>query len=265
MASTGGFRATIVLAACVLALPIASRAQERQKDGDESATASPVKILLAMEKAYSGCTSYRDTGKVTTAIVTDGGRAGSETPFATAFVRPGRFRFQFIDTGLGDRSSRYIVWSDGNEVLSWWDAKPGVRHPGSLQEALAPAAGISGGSSIRVPGLLLPEAIGEGPLVVAPERLADDVDRGVSCIRIAGKGRKTPYAMATGATTSVTVLDESLTLWIDRATYLLRKVEEKRTLETYRSESTTTYTPEINVVLPAADLAFGAPEEQPAK
>ena len=69
-----------------------------------------------------------------------------ERPFATAFVRPGRFRFQFTDTGLGDRSSRYIVWADGNEVLSWWDAKPGVRHPGALQDALAPAAGISGGS-----------------------------------------------------------------------------------------------------------------------
>ena len=265
MASTRSFRATVVLAACALALPIASRAQETQKGGDEATALSPVKILLAMQKVYAGCKSYRDTGKVTATIVTDGGRAGSERPFATAFVRPGRFRFQFTDTGLGDRSSRYIVWSDGNEVLSWWDAKPGVRHPGSLQDALAPAAGISGGSSIRIPGLLLPEEIGEGSLLLAPERIEDAVDRGVSCIRIKGQGRKTPYAMPTGPTKSVTVLDESVTLWIDRAASLLRKVEEKRTFDTYHSESTTTYTPEINVEVPAADLAFGAPAEQPAK
>ncbi len=265
MAGARRVSAPVVLAGLVFALAATARAQETAKGGDEAAGASPVKILLGMQKVYAGCRSYRDSGKVVTTIVTDGGRATSERPFATAFVRPGRFRFQFIDTGLGDRSSKYIVWSDGHEVRSWWDAQPGVRHPGSLQEALVPATGISGGSSVRVPGLLLPEDIGEGPLLIAPERIEDGVDRGVACIRIKGKGRKTPYALPTGPTRSVTVLDESVTLWIDRATSLLRKVEENRTFETYRSESTTTYTPEIDVEVPAADLAFGAPEEQPAK
>jgi hypothetical protein len=257
--------AAVALAPWLLALAAATRAQETAKGGGEAAGASPVKILLAMQKVYAGCTSYRDSGDVVTTIVTDGGRATSERPFATAFVRPGRFRFQFIDTGLGDRSSKYIVWSDGSEVRSWWDAQPGVRHPGSLQEALVPAAGISGGSSVRVPGLLLPEEIGEGSLLLAPERIEDGVERGVECIRIKGKGRQTPYALPTGPARSVTVLDETVTLWIDRTTSLLRKVEENRTFETYRSESTTTYTPEINVVVPAADLAFGAPEDQPAR
>ncbi len=257
--------APVALAGFVFALAPASRAQETPKGGDEATAVSPVKILLAMQKVYAGCKSYRDTGKVVSAIVTDGGRAGSERPFATAFVRPARFRFQFADTGLGDRSSRYIVWSDGHEVLSWWDAKPGVRHPGALQDALAPAAGISGGSSVRIPGLLLPEEIREGSLLLAPERIEDGVDRGVTCIRIKGQGRKTPYAMPTGPTKSVTVLDESVTLWIDRATYLLRKVEENRTFDTYHSETTTTYTPEVNVEVPAAELAFGAPAEQPEK
>ena len=56
-----------------------------------------------------------------------------------------------------------------------------------------------------------------------------------------------------------------MTLWIDKATHLLRKVEVRRTLETYRSETTTLYTPEVNVAVPAADLAFGAPEDQPAR
>ena len=214
-------------------------------------------------KVYAGCRSYRDAGEVRTAVVTDGGRAGSDRPFTTVFVRPERFRFQFTDPGLGERSSSYIVWSDGTEVRSWWDAKPGVRQPGSLQAALAPAAGISGGSSVRVPGLLMPASLGEGPLLVTPESIEDGTDRGVTCFRIRGRTRKTPYTLSMGARV-LTVKDESVTLWIDRATFLLRKVQETRTFDTYTSESTTTYTPEVNVEIPAAQLVFGAPEASSA-
>ena len=243
-----------VLSASAMALAATVPAQDTAP-GATGAAVTPVKILLAMERVYAGCSSYRDTGDVNSVIVTDGGRAASERPFLTAFVRPDRFRFQFTDPGLGERASTYIVWSNGTDVRSWWDAKPGERRPASLQEALAPAAGISGGSSVRVPGLLLPEAVGEGPPLVAPELLEDGVDRGVACIRIQGKSRKTPYTLTMGARV-VTVLDESVTLWIDRATLLLRKVVEKRTFDTYRSESTTTYSPEVNVAIPPAQLEF---------
>lgn len=218
-----------------------------------------VQILRSMEKAYASCRSYRDSGEVRTAVVTDGGRAGSARPFATAFVRPGRFRFTFTDPGLGERSSSYIVWSDGTDVRSWWDAKPGVRDPGSLESALVPAAGISGGSSVRVPGLLMAEALGQGPLLVALERIGDGTDRDVVCFRVRGKGRTTPYTLSMGARL-LTVKDESVTVWIDRTSFLIRKVEETRTFETYASEGTTTYSPEVNVDIPAAQLAFGAPE-----
>ncbi len=218
-----------------------------------------VTILRAMEKVYASCRTYRDSGAVRTGIVTDGGRAGSERPFTTAFVRPGRLRFSFTDPGLGERASSYIVWSDGADVRAWWDAKPGVRRQRSLREALAPAAGISGGSSVRIPGLLLPAELGEGPLLIAPERIEDGDDRGVACFRIRGESRKTPYTLSMGSRV-LTVRSERVTLWIDRATYLLRKVEESRTFETYSSEATTTYTPEFDVDIPPSELAFGAPE-----
>ncbi len=242
--------------ALVLAAPLPS--QEHPPSSDDTSL-TPVRILLSMERAYHGCRSYRDTGEVRTTILTDGGRAGSDRPFATVFVRPGHLRFQFTDTGLGERSSSYVVWSDGNEVRSWWDAKPGVRHPGSLQEALAVAAGISGGSSMRVPGLLMREELGAGPLLVGPERIEDASDRDVACFRIRGKSQKTPYTLTMG-TQLLTVKDESITLWIDRASYLLRKVVEERTFDTYRSQAVTMYTPEIDVEIPAAQLAFNAPQ-----
>jgi outer membrane lipoprotein-sorting protein len=247
----------LIVALWMLVLATSVPAQENAS-GDV-ASLTPVQILLRMGRVYRGCRSYRDSGRVTTVILTDGGRAGSERPFSTAFVRPNQFRFQFTDPGLGERSSSYIVWMDGDEVRSWWDAKPGVRRNASLPEALGVAAGVSGGSSVRVPGLLLPQAMAEGPLLVAPERIDDGVDRGVACLRIKGKSQKTPYTLAMGAQL-LTVEDESITLWIARDSFLLRKVEEEQTFDTYHSESTTTYSPEMNVEIPASQLSFNAPQ-----
>jgi hypothetical protein len=221
---------------------------------------TPVQIVLAMEKVYAHCTSYRDSGVVKTVSLTDGGRFGGEQPFRTAFVRPGRLRFEFTDRGLGDRSSRFVVWLSQGDVLTWWDARPEVRQASSLQEALGASSGLSAGVSDRVPGLLLPHEVGAGSRLLSPERIEDAQDRGVMCIRIKGKSRQTPYSMTMGAQV-LTVKDEVVTLWLDRTTSLLRKVEESRTFDTYRTERTTTYTPEINVEIPAAELTFGPPSK----
>lgn len=247
-----------ILALCVLTPTTVALAQEGSARAEEPALA-PETILLKMARVYHNCRSYRDSGEVRTTLRIGDGRAGSDRPFHTAFMRPDRFRFQFTDTGLGERSSAYVVWTDGDEVHSWWDAKPGVRNAGTLRDGLGIAAGVSGGSSIRVPGLLLPGSVGGGPLVVAAERIQDGADRGVPCFRIRGKSQKTPYTLTMGAQT-LTVQDESITLWIDRATLLLRKVEDRKTFDTYNSESITTYKPEIDVDIPAVELTFNAPQ-----
>jgi outer membrane lipoprotein-sorting protein len=256
--ATGQRLMLLILPLCVFSVAVAVCAQESPTRGDDAALA-PETILLRMARVYRTCRSYRDSGEVRTTLRIGEGRAGSDRPFHTAFVRPDRFRFQFTDPGLGERSSAYIVWTDGTKVRSWWDAKPGVRRPESLQAALAVAAGISGGSSTRVPGLLLPGSVGEGPLVIAAERSQDSTDRGVPCFRIRGKSQKTPYTLTMGAQT-LTVQDENITLWIDRATLLLRKVEDGKTFDTYSSESVTTYTPEIDVEIPPDQLTFNAPQ-----
>ena len=207
-----------------------------------------------MKRVYAGCRSYRDSGTVRTSSEAEGSHFGGETPFKTAFVRPGPFRFEFVDTGLGDRASKLVLWWNGAEVHSWWDAQPGERLSDSLQQALDAAAGISGGASLRIPGMLLPAVVGAGAPLVGPERLRDADDRGVACLRITGKSRATPYTQTTGSIT-VTVQDESITLWIDRSTFLLRKVEDVKTLSTYRMSRTTTYTPELDVDLPPGEFA----------
>lgn len=250
--------ARLVATLAALALAVAA-AHPASGQVDEP---SPVQILLRMKRAYSGCTSYRDTGKVRTRSVADESSFGSDVPFLTAFVRDRGFRFQFTDSGLGDRVSKCILWWDGTDVQSWWDAKPGVRHAESLQQALDAATGISGGASVRVPGMLLPAVVGSPAPLVDPERLGDDVVGGAGCYRLKGRSRATPYTETSGAQT-VTVKEEVVTLWIDRATYLLRKVEEARTLDSYRSTRTTTYAPEVNVEVTAEQLAFNPPAAPP--
>jgi len=249
----------LTFALCLTSLPAPARAQESPAPGDVAAL-PPESIMLKMARVYRNCRSYRDHGEVRTIQHIEGGSAGSDRPFSTAFVRPDRFRFQFTDTGLGERSSNYVVWTEGEDVHSWWDAKPGVRNAGTLRDGLTVAAAVSGGSSVRIPGLLLPQEVGEGgPMIVAAERMPDATDRDVPCIRIKGKSQRTPYSLTQGAQT-LTVQDESITLWIDRATLLLRKVEDKKTFSTYTSDSVTTYSPELDVEIPPEQLTFKPPQ-----
>src|SRR3972149_6323635 len=77
-------------------------AQESKALGDD-ATLAPETILLKMARVYRTLRSYRDSGEVRTTLLTDGGRAGNDRPFRTAFVRPDRLRFQFTATGSGGR------------------------------------------------------------------------------------------------------------------------------------------------------------------
>ena len=145
------------------------------------------------------------------------GRAGNDRPFRTAFVRPDRLRFQFTDTGLGERST-ILRRVDGRRPR----CAPGGTAAGCPKRrksagALGVAAAPSGGSSTRVPGLLLHAPSAKGPSSSPPSDIQDGSDRGVSCYRIRGKGQKTPYTLTQG-TQTLTVQDESITLWIDRAT-----------------------------------------------
>lgn len=221
---------------------------------------SAVKILLGMKKTYRGCRSYRDTGEVRVSGSVEGGSFASRLPFATGFVRDGAFRFEFTDQGLGERESRFILWSSGGQVRAWWEAQGGERRVASLSEALGAASGVSAGASLRVPGLLLPNRVESAFFLGAPERLADDVVDGASCYRIRGTGRETPYRLITGSTSAI-VEDERLTVWIDRNSLLLRRVEERRTLSTYSTVTVTSYVPEIDVEIPDRELAFDPPPQ----
>ncbi len=213
------------------------------------------RTLAAMAETYARCATYRDSGRVLTRFLHPDGTLDrvAERPFRTAFVRPDRFRFEFRDR-LNDASRwfRFIAWAQGEDVGMWWDARPGVRRPGSLGLALAAASAVSGGSSHAVPALLLPGR-GIGP------RLADLADvvslgdgevGGAGCHRLQGsfplpqEGRQEASPM---------------TLWVDRGTLLIRRIELSAQAEGTRTEVVMDYHPEAGVAIGDDELAFAAP------
>ena len=201
-------------------------------------------LLDRMAKAYAGCKSYRDSGVVQTVFVKADGSLAVEKPFRTAFVRPDRFRFEFSQKGPDGKVSRYIIWRKGQDIQTWWDLEPGVKKPESLNLALAGATGVSGTSAHTVPRLLLPKAVeGRSLLELTDVRRVGDARLGkAECYRVAGKFAANP-----------------MTLWIDKKTFLVRKIEQQMKFPDFRAEQTTTYEPVAGAEVPEAALDFHPP------
>ena len=217
---------------------------------------APFAIIARMAKVYANCKSYQDSGVVTTVFFEDRGNRTVAKPFTTAFVRPDRFRFEFRDK-VGTKQTRYIIcanrkerrtwWdvisSNSMEVQTWWDVKPGIEKPASLGLAVGGAAGVSGLSSKTIPALLLPNKLGGNLTVMTdPKRVEDGTLSKVECFRIEGKYGSQPF-----------------TVWIDKKSYLLRRIDERTAFDKFRTEQTTTYDPTINKNVAGRLLEFDPP------
>jgi outer membrane lipoprotein-sorting protein len=230
-----------------------------QKDGEQGAnskaaqTQAPPKeakpaelsaqqIVERMAKAYSDCKSYRDSGIVETLFVEAVGNRTVKKPFTTAFVRPDRFRFEYKET-LGNQEMRFIAWSNAKEVQTWWDVKPGIEKAQSLVLALGGAAGVSGNASLNIPQLLLPDKMGWRRLALTEPKRAEDgkLDK-VECFRVEGKYGGNP-----------------ITVWMDKKSYLVRRIDEQAAFDNFRTEQTTIYDPTINEKITDMMPAFDPP------
>jgi outer membrane lipoprotein-sorting protein len=90
--------------------------------GIKSVALTAQEILLRMAKAYATCESYSDLGVVKTVFFEKDGDRVTTKPFATAFVRPNHFRYQYEDEKSEGEALIYIIWANGNEVQTWWDS-----------------------------------------------------------------------------------------------------------------------------------------------
>lgn len=204
-------------------------------------------ILDRMAKTYAECKSYRDSGLVKTIFFQADGKRTVEKPFTTAFVRPDRFRFEYNHEKDNNRTYRYIVWRKGKEVQTWWDVTPGIQKPESLSLALSGATGVSSGSAHTVPVLLLPDEVGGGRItdMTQTRRIEDAKFEKVECFRIESENGK-----------------RNTMLWIDKKTFLLRRIDERKGFDNFRTERMTTYGPVIDKEIPEELLEFNPPEQK---
>lgn len=220
-------------------------------------------ILDRMAAAYARCRTYQDSGRVTRVFVSAGGRREDTMPFATAFIRPSSFRFEFFS---GDR--RFLAVTDGSATRTWWDVQPGVKDAPSLDLALAGATGISGGAAHTVPVLLMPERISGRRLadLVELQRLDDASLDGIDCFRVQGELRSDRDAAkqdeirqqvlkVTGRDLGIWKMAPEV-LWIDKTSLLLRRIERLTAHGEWTVQTVTAYKPEVDGEIAESQLAF---------
>jgi outer membrane lipoprotein-sorting protein len=197
---------------------------------------------------YAACKSYRDSGVIETAPVTRGDDTRKYMKFRTAFVRPDRFRFEYRLRGNDGKTwSRHIVSADGGRVRSWWDAEPGVIDWESLEFAANELCSRTNVPMRTVGGLMMPKQVGPSFLADARDLILLGYEKidGKTCYKICGKEKEGwPF-----------------TIWIEKKSKLIRRVEEKSVGVGIPIFRTTTYKARINKDVAEKYLKFDPPEE----
>ena len=227
---------------------------------------TPQAILDRMRATYATCTTYQDQGCVEGSIFS--GESDRTRPFSTAFVRPNRFRYEFLNSKDDIHWNRYIVAQNNSRIQSWWDIKPGIQELDSLETGLIAAMGVSGESSSVVPPMLMPLMNFPMPfkLLTNLERLPDSEVDGVICFSIAGSFKITPRDITVKHCGQEIELPAAISshhthLWIEKTSFLLHRIR-RRCISTSPSsyEILTTYKPTINMFVPDDKLIFEPPE-----
>lgn len=248
---------------CALAAGVVVPAASRTSRGDDT---RPDALSLArkVEALYAGCRSYRDRGTVASVMRGDDGKdqpADGSAPrtVTTAFARrPDRLRFEYIANRNG-RRYRHLIWMDDKLVKTWWDVRPGVETPESLQLALGAAVGVTESASVAITSLLVPtrlarpHALSEGPGELT---LLDDEAIGPHrCRRLCRKFEAVNFDSGK----KFNVVD---TRWVDAKSLLIRRYVNEMGLARGRFVGTIDLEPEIDVDIPPGALAFDPPADR---
>jgi outer membrane lipoprotein-sorting protein len=194
-------------------------------------TLTPREILARVADVYANCASYRDEGKVVSSF--------EEISFSTLFERPSRFRFEY--TRIGPRPDRYVIWRTApGDAQSWWTIRTDSPNQ-SMNMAIASATGVSAASSHHIPRLLMPDEVGgfsfAGDKWVDVTNADEESVNGRICYKLAGHYPLSPTT--------------PLTLWVDKETFLIRKVVS--------NGATVTYSPQLNVPIDQSTFQFQPP------
>lgn len=215
--------------------------------GARAQTQNAPEILGKVAAVYAGCSSYYDDATVITVPII-GGQSGGQSQFQirTTFVRPRSFRIILLPLNRQgrDRDIAWIVWKNGEEIASW-PPTGRTNREGPFEASLARMSPMSGGSSLLVPPLLLPNIFRNSDLlalIIDPKVMGEEKVDGRLTFRIEG-----------------TLAGLPIKLWIDRTDYLILKTSLRIGFGSRQIESTIQYKPKLNSEIRPDDLAFKPP------
>lgn len=203
-------------------------------------------IIKLMREEYAMSKSYSDSGVVKIVFISSDGRRTVKKPFITAFIRPDRFRFEYREKTQINREHRFIVYRKGKNIQTYWDIENDLKLD-SLDKAIGAATGISGGSAITVPAMLLPSEIKWRRAIRfnKPKRIDDGIFNKVSCFRIQD-----------------VIFGNHVIFWIDKETFLLLKIYRENEFGDFQTQETTIYRPMVNGKVTDMMLEFNPPGEK---
>jgi hypothetical protein len=217
--------------------------------------------LRRLSRVYANCRTYEDWGTVREIVPNASGqRQTLEDFFSTAFDRARkRFKFEFRGgVPARGRDASCLVWRKGSTVRFWHALDGRIEPRKNLSLGLASAAGLTLGASFQVPRLLQPGEIDcRGLLELDDLRMEpDDEFNGCACRRFSGR-------FPSGS---------RLTVWIERETWLILRIEHRATgspagsggagpgptgADTRGPETVITYCPRINLKIPLFRFEWG--------
>ncbi len=202
-------------------------------------------ILRKTAQVYRTSKSYTDTGTVQTVYKNSTNEWTGETRFKTAYVAPFEFRFESTMRDMPGAEAHFIAWRNEEGVKVWYNLDPDMQGKiTSIQSALDAGAGISRDASGMIPGLIIPGTKLGGDIVQLTDavRLEDIQIDGFDCFQL--QGFRWPN---TGRPTTV---------WIDKASFLIRRVYEEQEIKGDLTKTTWFYKPAINVPVAEEALAL---------
>jgi hypothetical protein len=199
---------------------------------------TPYEILRNTAAAYSGCSTYRDSGTMEIKIMSKGPYFNAEpkTTFSTRFSRNGQYRFVFQRKACNP----YIIWRQGDYVRAGYMPSDGKKEE-SIGMAVTRATGISYGLAHNIAAFLMPSDVSGRflTLIENRRRISDAKQNGQDCFRVCGL-----YGSS------------QATLWIDKKSFLIVRLDFFEEDSQCSRETKIIYHPTVNQEIPAKDFEF---------
>lgn len=243
------------------------------KEGDKAAekkAMTAAERLAACAKVYAEAKTYWDEGMITTEMDVSGQMGESPMPFATAFERGGRFRWQFRHGSAADDepTKRFTIWSvDGKTFNQFWTLDGKLEKTKDLSMPLAGATGISRGGALVVIPML---GVGTQPLmwggkstdIVNPKETGKEAVDGVECWKIEGKQKISNFEVSIWIDAEGLIRKRRDVMVVDPAAIPDARRNGRPAIPKFTSTTTISIKPHVNEAK-IEDAKF-APDEKPA-